>query len=177
MTDYNKLVGARIKKRRKELGLTQKELGGKVKCAEITIRQYESGRSTPKADTRVKLAKALNMPYSDLFDPTVADVVAALPEIGVEIEGDPHPEETQAKHDEWRIDDYSQDINNYLQHSGFVTPMPGEGEYWLHDKDRKAVKLDPQEYAAYVRSQIANIAGHHYDYVDLLRSMRPDDQK
>ena len=70
MTDYNKLVGARIKKRRKELGLTQKALGEMVDCAEITIRQYESGRSTPKADTRVKLANALNASYSDLFDPT-----------------------------------------------------------------------------------------------------------
>ena len=172
-------VGERIKKRRKELNITQSKLAERIQKKPITIKQYERGARTPDLETKIKIANALNCSYSDLFDPiidlTVAGAIAALPEIGVEIEGDPHPEETQAKHDERRIDDYSQDINNYLRHSGLVYPV--SGKYYLFDENRKAVILDPQEYAAYVRSQIANIAGHHYDYVDLLRSMRPDDQK
>ena len=68
-SELNKIIGKRIKDRRKELKLTQKELGERVGCAEITIRQYESGRYSPKIDMRVKLSEALECDYTDLFLP------------------------------------------------------------------------------------------------------------
>ena len=69
MSEQNKIIGKRIKERRKELKMTQKELGEKIGCAEITIRQYENGRYSPKIDTRIALANALSTSYVDLFVP------------------------------------------------------------------------------------------------------------
>ncbi len=69
MNQQNKIIGARIKERRKELKMTQKELGEKIGCAEITIRQYENGRYSPKIDTRIAIAKALEVNYDTLFRP------------------------------------------------------------------------------------------------------------
>ena len=71
MSELNKIIGKRIKDRRKELKLTQKELGERVGAAEITIRQYESGRYSPKIDMRVKLSEALECDYTDLFLPPI----------------------------------------------------------------------------------------------------------
>lgn len=69
MSEQNKIIGKRIKERRKALKMTQKELSEKIGCAEITIRQYENGRYSPKIDTRIALAKALDVPYVELFVP------------------------------------------------------------------------------------------------------------
>lgn len=69
MSEQNKIIGKRIKERRKALKMTQKELGEKIGCAEITIRQYENGRYSPKIDTRIALANALGVSYTDLFVP------------------------------------------------------------------------------------------------------------
>lgn len=60
-------IGKRIKEHRKAAGMTQKELAEKVGCAEITIRQYESGKYLPKTDARLKIANALEVFYGDLF--------------------------------------------------------------------------------------------------------------
>ena len=69
MNEQNKIIGKRIKERRRALKMTQKELAQKIGCAEITVRQYESGRNAPKVDTRIALAKALDVPYVELFTP------------------------------------------------------------------------------------------------------------
>ena len=69
MSEQNKIIGKRIKNCRKELGMTQKDLAQKIGCAEITIRQYESGRNAPKIDTRIAIAKALGVSYDALFRP------------------------------------------------------------------------------------------------------------
>jgi len=54
-------TGQRIKKIRKEKGLTQKALGELCGIAEPTIRQYESGRLNPKIETVEKIAVALGV--------------------------------------------------------------------------------------------------------------------
>lgn len=56
-------VGKNIRRFRKEAGLTQKQLAEKTGIAEITIRQYESGKYKPKIDKLIKIADALNIPY------------------------------------------------------------------------------------------------------------------
>lgn len=63
----NKEIGSRIKKRRKELKLTQKELALKIGMAEVSIQQYERGVRCPNLQTRILIANALNCPYGDLF--------------------------------------------------------------------------------------------------------------
>lgn len=55
-------VGENIRALRKEKGITQKELGRLSGIAEITIRQYESGKYQPKIETIEKIAKALDVP-------------------------------------------------------------------------------------------------------------------
>lgn len=57
----------KIKKIRKERGLTQKQLGELCGIAESTIRRYELGDLNPKLDTIKKIAYALNVTISELF--------------------------------------------------------------------------------------------------------------
>ena len=44
-------LGENIKRYRLEKGLTQKQLADNLGLAEITIRQYENDKRTPKIDT------------------------------------------------------------------------------------------------------------------------------
>ncbi|WP_297634696.1 helix-turn-helix transcriptional regulator [uncultured Clostridium sp.] len=53
-------LGERIKTRRKELGLTQKELGSKVLLSEFNISKYERDYSSPDLETIAKLSDALD---------------------------------------------------------------------------------------------------------------------
>ena len=167
MNEMNKLLGARIKSRRKELRMTQKELGQKIGCAEITIRQYESGRYAPKIDTRIALAKALDISYAALFDPDATELASMLPVVRVEVENDPDPQKTQSEYDRIRIEYASIDLNVILNKTGLVTQVGNM--YYLHDENQKAVKLETDDYKSYLRHQLANISRFHYNYVDILR--------
>lgn len=55
-------VGQKIRDRRKELGMTQKQLGELCGMADSAIRKYESGKITPKHNTLKKIAHALQLP-------------------------------------------------------------------------------------------------------------------
>lgn len=63
-------VGEKIRHFRHEKGLTQKQLGElcEPKIAESTIRRYEIGKLNPKIETIQKIAKALDVQYTDLID-------------------------------------------------------------------------------------------------------------
>lgn len=68
-------VGQNIKVIRKEKGITQKKLSELTGLAEITIRQYEADKFTPKIQQVEKIASALNVtPFDimgvDYFDAT-----------------------------------------------------------------------------------------------------------
>jgi transcriptional regulator with XRE-family HTH domain len=71
------MYGARIRERRKKVGLTMKELGEKINVAESTISGYESETRKPDIDTLKKLAKVLDTNSSYLLgetdDPTPLD--------------------------------------------------------------------------------------------------------
>lgn len=53
--------GKRLRRLRKEKGLTQKELGMKIGVGRTTISEYESGKIVPRQDGLVKLAEELNV--------------------------------------------------------------------------------------------------------------------
>lgn len=54
-------IGQRIRFARAELGLTQAALANKCEIAPTQFSRYESGRSTPRPETIVKIASALNV--------------------------------------------------------------------------------------------------------------------
>ncbi len=62
------MVGENIKKFRKQMGFTQKELADRLGCAEITIRQYESNKREPSIEQLGKIADILNLHLFDLID-------------------------------------------------------------------------------------------------------------
>ena len=53
-------VGKRIKKLRKDLGLTQQQLADKVGVTYIQIGRYETGKSNASSDILNKIAEAVN---------------------------------------------------------------------------------------------------------------------
>ena len=59
-------IGQKIRDRRKELGMTQKQLGELCGMADSAIRKYESGKITPKYVTLKKIACALQLPIHAL---------------------------------------------------------------------------------------------------------------
>lgn len=60
-------LGESIKKRRKELKLTQKELAKKIGCAEITLRQYENDKRKPDFKTLSIIAIMLEVTLRELI--------------------------------------------------------------------------------------------------------------
>lgn len=67
MKQENKiLIGEKIKKYRKEKGLTQKKLSELSNINEVQIRQYELGKANPKIETIEKIAKALETTTDEL---------------------------------------------------------------------------------------------------------------
>jgi transcriptional regulator with XRE-family HTH domain len=80
-------LGARLRARREALGLSQAELAEKVGISANYVGVLERGVKLPTLDTLVALAKALDMPVSELFgeprsDPWIEEVVtvaAAMP--------------------------------------------------------------------------------------------------
>lgn len=67
-------LGENIKKYRTERKMTQKQLSELVGVAEITIRQYESGKRSPKAEHIFKISNVLKVPLSTLYcTPVLSD--------------------------------------------------------------------------------------------------------
>lgn len=62
-----KVLGKRIQKRRKELELTQEELGDKVGISRAYMGYIEQGRYAPSLEVLEKIAKHLKSPISDFF--------------------------------------------------------------------------------------------------------------
>ena len=63
----------RIKEILKEKGITQKELAEIIGVAEISLSRSINGN--PSLDTLNKIALALNVPISDLFEQPAKDVI------------------------------------------------------------------------------------------------------
>jgi|LGVF01.2.fsa_nt_gb transcriptional regulator with XRE-family HTH domain len=69
----NDSVGERIKKARKELGISQKILGELIGVSEVRIGQWERNYRKPKIDVLTKIAQALDVDVSVLSDVSKKD--------------------------------------------------------------------------------------------------------
>lgn len=61
-------IGERIGNRRKELGLTQKELAEKLYVTDKTVSRWETGKQIPDAMMMQSIAAALDMPISGFYE-------------------------------------------------------------------------------------------------------------
>ena len=67
MKQTNITIGENIKRIRKEKGLTQKQLAEMLGVTQQMIGTYENNKRTPKLDTALKIAKALDVDVLDLL--------------------------------------------------------------------------------------------------------------
>lgn len=65
-----RFIGSKIRYFRKNLGLTQEELGAKIGTQKSRISNYERGYRSPKQNDLFKLADVLNISIDDLFPET-----------------------------------------------------------------------------------------------------------
>ena len=61
-------VGAKIRLRRKQLGMSQKSLADAVGVTFQQVQKYERGANRVSASSLARVAKALEMPVAALFD-------------------------------------------------------------------------------------------------------------
>ena len=71
-------IGNAIKKRRRQLKITQKEFAQRLNKSERTIQKYESGEITMKIDLIKQVADELDIPWQELLE-------AKTDKIGIEI--------------------------------------------------------------------------------------------
>jgi len=62
-----KFDGAKMKQRRTDLRITQKELARAIGLSSITIGRYERNHRIPDSNTLVRIIQQLNCQYDDLF--------------------------------------------------------------------------------------------------------------
>ena len=75
--DRGALIGARLRQRRIELGMTARELARRVDCSPSLISQVERGRAVPSVSTLWALVTALRISMDRLFDPAQDDTAAS----------------------------------------------------------------------------------------------------
>ncbi|MBU5610966.1 MULTISPECIES: helix-turn-helix domain-containing protein [Aerococcus] len=63
-------IAKKIKEKREERGLSQKELAETVNIVPTTISYYETGRRTPSADSIFLIANALDSDISEFYPPS-----------------------------------------------------------------------------------------------------------
>lgn len=61
-------IGSAIKKRRRQLKITQKEFAERLGKSERTIQKYESGEITMKIDLIKLVADELDIPWQELLE-------------------------------------------------------------------------------------------------------------
>ena len=71
-------IGKRIKKYRKEKGLTQKELGDLIGRSEVSVRKYEADDVTPNIDITYNIAEVLEINRLDLLRDTPEQFIAKV---------------------------------------------------------------------------------------------------
>jgi len=60
--------GQKLKRARKEVGLSQKDLGEALKLSDKAISSYEVDRATPSLDTLKEISKLIHKPISYFLD-------------------------------------------------------------------------------------------------------------
>jgi len=72
----SKEIGAAIRKRRKELGLSQEQLAEKAGVSYQQIQRYENGSSMLNVENVQRIAKILQMAVTSIFTPIPPHAVA-----------------------------------------------------------------------------------------------------
>lgn len=67
MRDSVNIIAEKISKRRKELGLTQKELAEKLNISDKTLSRWETGKQVPDALMIPEIAKALDISIHEIY--------------------------------------------------------------------------------------------------------------
>ena len=62
-----KILGKRIQKARKSIGLTQEQLAEKINVSRAYVGYIEQARNTPSLELLEKIAKILKVSIKDLF--------------------------------------------------------------------------------------------------------------
>lgn len=75
-------IGARIRKRRKELGLSQEQLAEKVGVSYQQVQRYENGSCTLNVENVQRIAHALGMSAIAIFEVGDAQAVAEPAALG-----------------------------------------------------------------------------------------------
>lgn len=79
-------TGQRIKKVRKQAGMTQKALGEALGISYQTVAQWENDLRKPKQETLLKIAKALGVHLRDLSDDSwLEEIDRQLPDAGEQV--------------------------------------------------------------------------------------------
>lgn len=68
MATTKEKLGSKIQKLRKKTGLSQEEFAAKLRISRTHIGHIEQGRKSPSLKLMEKLANALKVKVSDLFD-------------------------------------------------------------------------------------------------------------
>lgn len=76
-------IGKGIAQRRKQLGLSQEELAGKICVTRQAVSKWESGAALPSVDNIVELARVLEISVDELLQLTVREKEAGLTAQGV----------------------------------------------------------------------------------------------
>ena len=79
--------GEKIRRARRNAGLTQKELGRRLRMSQQQIAQYENGERQAKPSTLNRIGAALNVDPNQLcddfnFDTVVKAIMTAMPDLG-----------------------------------------------------------------------------------------------
>lgn len=69
-------IGEAIRRRRKELGLSQEQLSERVGVSYQQIQRYENGSSMLNVENVQRIARALSLPVTTFFETTRANVAA-----------------------------------------------------------------------------------------------------
>lgn len=67
-SDLDVRIGERIRSQRKQIGLSQKELAGRLDIVFQQLQKHENGTSRVPASRLYEIARALNTPISHFFD-------------------------------------------------------------------------------------------------------------
>ena len=69
----------RIRRLRQQAGLSQVELARRIGCLQSTLSDIETGKTDPKQTRLEAIARALNVPVSELFEPSPSAKTSAAP--------------------------------------------------------------------------------------------------
>lgn len=127
----------KLKRLRKEKGLTQKELGKILDVAETTVSTWERGGNRPLMDKIVTLSDLYHVPIAYFFDAPEENSIIDIPILGRIACGDPIRAEEN-------IEDYVKEVRDNL---------PNGNIFCLRTKGNSMYPLIPNGALVYIREQ------------------------